>query len=97
MFIVFFYILLRIFVIMRHDFVDRMRVLYVLYSIGDMDDHLFPITRKYKRISMHSVDITTLNTITLIQILTTQLVVAATPTKPVKQWHTKTKEYKFYK
>lgn len=59
-FIVFFYILLRIFVIMGHDFVDRMRVLYVLYSIGDMDDHLFPITRKHKRITMHSVDTLTL-------------------------------------
>lgn len=97
MFIVFFYILLRIFVIMRHDFVDRMRVLYVLYSIGDMDDHLFPITRKHKRITMHPVDITALNKIMLIQILTAQLVVAATPTKPVKQRHTKTKGYKFYK
>lgn len=82
---------------MRHDFVDRMRVFYVLYSIRDMDDHLFPITRKHKRITMHPVDITTLNKIMLIQILTAQPVVAATPTKPVKQRHTKTKEYKFYK
>lgn len=40
---------------------------------------------------------TTLNKTMLIQILTTQLVVAATPTVPVKQRHTKTKEYKFYK
>lgn len=43
-FIVLLEIFLLIFVIMRNYFVNRVHVLHVLHPIGNMDNHLLPVT-----------------------------------------------------